>query len=479
MRIKTTIIALVLASVCPAATYYIDFLAGSDSNPGTSEAFPWKRHPYMCGWKGTYSHSIGDKFIFRGGVKWDNSCFGGPSGPGMRIPTGGTLGSSDYYGVNPRWYSGNSWTRPVFDGEYIASTLFSINASYVTIDNLELCHVSFPTATDGPALISSGSQTNLLIENCFIHGWQTTAPTDAAHGGVIFIHSGQPPFGTGNILNNCVVTNIDNSGSSKPCGVAVRAWQTITHCTIHDVSSAVLFTGDIHSSTIYNVSFPIGNVGFDRSYHENGIYLDNGGYASNIILCYDNLICNTGAGANTVYPNPHGQTQYIYNNVIFGVQSAQLAIEVDPYQYGSEGGGACYVYNNTIVNYSDASPAIHVVKRPGVQLNLLVLANNHVIYPHNGRLTDAIQGVNVGKLITTHNLVVSSSTAKSEGYALSNLYAPTNTSASTVAAGARITEGNLPSINRDILGIYRGMTWDIGAYVFKGATQKASSGSRE
>src|SRR5208283_2026043 len=53
-----------------SATYYIDYASGSDSNNGTSIAKPWKRCPGMKGFTGSYSHSAGDKFVFKGGVIW-------------------------------------------------------------------------------------------------------------------------------------------------------------------------------------------------------------------------------------------------------------------------------------------------------------------------------------------------------------------------------------------------------------------------
>src|SRR2546427_5305906 len=92
-----------------AATYYIDFSAGSDSNSGTSTSTSWKRHPYMQGFTGSYSHSSGDRFIFKGGVSWPNACFN------ITVNNGGATGNPDYYGVDTNYYSGASWSRPIWD----------------------------------------------------------------------------------------------------------------------------------------------------------------------------------------------------------------------------------------------------------------------------------------------------------------------------------------------------------------------------
>src|ERR1051325_4774711 len=77
-----------------AGTYYIDFASGSDSNSGNLTDAAWKRHPYMKGFSGSYSHSTGDRFIFKGGVTWGSSCFQ------MQIQASGTSGNPDYYGVD-------------------------------------------------------------------------------------------------------------------------------------------------------------------------------------------------------------------------------------------------------------------------------------------------------------------------------------------------------------------------------------------
>src|SRR5208282_105179 len=101
---------LLLPEAAMSATYYIDFAAGSDSNPGTSIAAPWKRAPGMHGFGGTYTHSAGDHFVFKGGVTGDNTI------APWNITNSGVSGNPDYYGVDPAWYEGGAWTQPIFDG---------------------------------------------------------------------------------------------------------------------------------------------------------------------------------------------------------------------------------------------------------------------------------------------------------------------------------------------------------------------------
>ena len=108
-----TALFLVFGTVSAAAqsarTFYIDWDSGSDSNSATARTAPWKRHPYMIGFTGSYSHVAGDRFIFKGGVSWPVSCFQ------MVIESGGTSAARDYYGVDKTWFTGAAWSRPKFD----------------------------------------------------------------------------------------------------------------------------------------------------------------------------------------------------------------------------------------------------------------------------------------------------------------------------------------------------------------------------
>ena len=95
------LVILFAAMPCRAATYYIDYASGADGNNGAAKATPLKHHPYMTGWTGSYSHSAGDRFIFKGGVTWPNACFP------LTVQAGGASGTPDYYGVDATWYTGS------------------------------------------------------------------------------------------------------------------------------------------------------------------------------------------------------------------------------------------------------------------------------------------------------------------------------------------------------------------------------------
>ena len=128
--------AIFLAINASGATYYIDWVSGLDSNNGTSINTPWKRHPFMRGWTGSYSHVAGDRYIFKGGVTWPGSCWR------MDITVGGSAAKYDYYGVTNNWFTGASWSRPIFDGTGSNFEAIMIRqVKYVFIESFAYCYI--------------------------------------------------------------------------------------------------------------------------------------------------------------------------------------------------------------------------------------------------------------------------------------------------------------------------------------------------
>jgi hypothetical protein len=444
------------ANIGSGATYYFDYASGSDTNNGNSKTTPWKRHPYMVGFEGSYAHVAGDRFIFKGGVTWPSSTL--PLDP----QAAGSGSINDYYGVDTNWYSGASFSRPILDGQYAVPEgigLWSVPGN-ITIDNLEIAHINC-TQNFGQGLIDGQDPSNVLIENCNLHGWTVTASTDDAHGGVIFSLSN--PAVLTDTVQNTEIENSENGASGKWSGVCLRAVGTIKGCKIHDNSSAVLFCADFNGNELYNIAYPY--AGFDPTYHFNGVYLDPVTLSATVGYIRNSFMHDISGGANMAYPNPHGYTIYVYNNVMYGEISAQQAIEIDPFGV-SGSGGACYCWNNTIVVPSDNNnyTAIHVVNRgSSTVLSTLVSQNNIVIGASGVSVTDGGSNT-VNNLTQSNNIVETSSQAQAQGYSLSHLYAPISSSVPTVGAGT-----NTPSkvFNTDISGHLRPQTgWDIGAYQY-------------
>jgi hypothetical protein len=142
-----------------AATYYIDFDTGNDTNAGT-QALPWKYAPGMIGWEGSATLSNNDTVILKGGVTWtpaahNTTCWTIPNATGLTIRGGQRLETP--------WGTG----YPVLD------SVDSTAANYVvyntrtglTFDGIKIINAGI--ATGGYGIGAVGAVSNLVIENCW------------------------------------------------------------------------------------------------------------------------------------------------------------------------------------------------------------------------------------------------------------------------------------------------------------------------
>jgi hypothetical protein len=441
-----------------SATYYIDFAAGSDANDGLTRSTPWKRHPYMKGSATRYSHASGDRFVFKGGVTWDSSCF-----PMVLAAGGSAQAGNDFYGTDATWFAGSAWSRPIWDGAYVVDMIVNVGSTqFVTLEQLEMRRVS-SSANWAFGIIAGGGSGNLLIKGCHLYGWRTSNARDDAHGGVIMAWN-SPAVDT-IVIDSTEIENAENA--PRYGGVCVRAVGTIRNGSrIHHSSSGVLFCLDFDGSHLYEIS----GLSFDPTYHANGVYLDPITLGKSEGFIRNSWFHDVGGGANMAYPNVRGGARvYVYNCVLYGKQSDQLAIEVEPYQYGSEGPGDCYIFNCTVVNYKASSPAVHVVSRGGQQrVRTLTIHNLHVI--GDGAVVSDASEATVSSFSSGNNVVQGTSTATAAGYTLANLYAPTSGAATSPTSDRGAPAANWPArdLPKDILGRARpqGAGWDVGAYEF-------------
>ena len=159
------------------------------------------------------------------------------------------------------------------------------SCSYVTIDNLELAHVT-SSGNYGYGLVSGGAPSFLTLSNMYLHGWRTSNSSDDAHGGVI-MGSYSPNVQTF-VIDNTEIENSENS--TRWNGVMVRMGGTIRNSYLHDNSSAVLFALDFDHNVMTNVCYP--QCGFDGSYHFNGVYLDAETLGKNVAYIRNSVFYN-------------------------------------------------------------------------------------------------------------------------------------------------------------------------------------------
>ncbi len=416
----------------------------------------------MRGFAGSYSHSAGDRFIFKGGVSWASSCFQ------MQIGAGGTSGNADYYGVDTNWFSGSQWSRPVFDGETNtlagAQRIIYIDGERnITIDNLDVRRllVNNSSPWNGGSIAIDGCQ-NIVISNCWVHHWYRSGLTsDSDVGGVIGNSAGTAAVG--NIIDSCI---IENSEGQTDFGTCVRQFNVVNNSILHDAPNLIgMGGGVVTSNTFYNCT-----PSFDPSMHENVMYIALWDGATTKITTaaqiHHNIVKYNAGGAEQCYLEPcfggNDGTIYFYDNLVFRPGAINRPVEVDPEQ-GTGPCGTVFVLNNTLVDEDQSDVLLIRItsNHSGVNnIKSLSVINNHYI-TDNPSPTDF---TGVSYLTNSNNLRMSLAMAASQGYMTNSGYRPSSMNSGTVDKGVSLAS----CFTSDILGIARpqGTNWDVGAYEF-------------
>lgn len=456
-RFLLSLSVLWIAVSADATEYFIDFVAGSDSNNGTAKATPWKRHPYMVGGPG-HTHQAGNRYIFKGGVTWPRECFQ------MRINMSGASGNSVYYGVDQTWFNGGAWSRPIFDfennniGSFGASGagVFIDNADHVIIDNIEMKRHRGVFNIGGAAvncctLLGFGCD-NLVIENCHIHDWSLpSAPglnQDPAGGaGGIAMDQGYGAV----TVSNCV---IHQSNVGYYSGCAIKMGGQILWNTVSNVPNGVIGGGGVFHNHFHHI-----RSATDVNAHENAILQQVPG-----TIAY-NLIHDTESGAEVYALNqgwvaPNRGTVVFYNNVAFNTVASPVSLFAD----GVASDLHFKLWNNSL----KANASGHCIRASfegAPTLGSIDARNNHLIsdgdaFCYNGSSADC--GF-VALVTDQNNLIQTHAQATAAGYTTANLLQPTSGSSSTVDNGQNLSSVGFMD-DRFLVTRPKGDQWDRGAY---------------
>lgn len=418
----TISLLLLLAADLPAATYYIDYVGGSDAAAGTSSGAAWKRCPGMTGFTGSYSHAAGDRFIFKGGVVWPASV------QPLIAANDGTSNSWDYYGVDKTWFAGNSWNRPIFDGGGLYRISLEIyERSYQIVDNLEFTNNGI---VEG--ILSVGLANHYTIQNCYFHGWNTNGFTND----VLICINGDfsNVYSDDNIITNCL---FDGSPNGTNAGKATyNIYGKVLNCTVRNMPNGIV----IGYGTVSGCQVGPTLASFSGA-HENGIETLAKGPVT--------------ISGNTVHDSPgnqviigEGDISYVYNNLLYN-PIACPAISVFNHFAGTN-----YLYNNTIV-CADGQGALYLSEQAENQTITVVARNNHFINGTPG--SDPYLAITADHNYTNATIA----DAATLGYTSSTSWQPVSPGSPTAGAGT-----NLSGIfMTDILGRQRSR-WDIGAYEY-------------
>ncbi len=484
------------AGCASATTYYISYSSGSNANSGTSEASPWKTHPFMqtssaCTGTGSapnYNHSAGDQFVFKQGDSWPNACFD------MAIQAGGAAGNPDVYTFDPSWGTAGGTTGNL--GQAVGTYQFTAggsvikgsdgwndfiydnNNNFITFNGMEMTGMTW-SGDGGTYGNVEGFQLqqsqNVIISNIYAHGWTHAGATDDAM--IWVVGNGNSPYNAGTRVTGSVFDGANSGGSGKAdSGAATFAIPLSDNNIIRNMSNGLLMNANavVHD----NLIGPI-NLSFDTTDHENCIEpidLVVGGTSTNYI--YNNVwhdcsavgILTQGAG-----PSNGIEIDYMWNNVAYvgNVSSPPIPFQFDSIST-SNGQSQIHAWNNTVFGGS-GTVCFRTIDRGNGNFGVLDLENNHCI-SDSGLVSLGPTG---NTYTNKNNVTMSSSTAASQGYSSSEAYAysPTASTNGTVGAGANLT--NLISTATATLAMdtpYSGVrltkarpatgAWDAGAYEF-------------
>jgi hypothetical protein len=437
-----------LASLGVTTCFYASS-SGSDTNSGTTEASPWLHFPGMSGCSNNCSitPTAGEGFIVEGGSVYH---FGKSSASpyisgGWNWSWTGTSSAMIYVGVDPAWYSGSSWARPIFTGDNPTSTstvgscayqvaggnnFISINPAYYNqFDNFELtglCWNNTPSGTNDFYVYSQGQNTSgvngFVISNMYIHGW-TVAPGWSG-GACAFCSWNGASAGTleYNIVDgsDSLDTTMDAFGQGR--GVYVVQYNVIRHV---GGSSAPNNCHIVHDNLFEYI-----NNSSDGSTHSDVFmcYGETSNGSSDPNLFYNNIFRYIGTeysvalSAETfwLFP-PSGQTDYVFNNVAHDIYSQSNYFNNS--QSGGPGGGAVSLYNNTMVNPYFGNNA-GVGTWTSVNNHWITTGSESTIFQNPSNVTSETKAV-----------YMTPTTAASQGYTSANDYSPTLGTNSTVGAG--------------------------------------------
>lgn len=445
-----------------AGTYYIS-TSGSDAAAGTSKATAWAHHPRMRGFTGNYVHAAGDHFVFKGGDTWAVACFP------WTITQGGISGTLDVYTVDVTWFTGGSFTRPIFDGgstvlgNGIAGSQVYVTASYVTFDNLEFANHRSDKGNPSygnMTIALYGQITTFTLTNCVVRDWSMAAPISSGDdnngtGGIQYFYGG------GAYLANSSVTHCtfyQHGVGTNYTGVAVRNIP-MDNTEIYDVCNAYLGGGSIHDNHIHDIKHwadPLTHCNAIEVFSPSTIY-------NNVIHGLEPL--GTVSPLNMIPDTSSPGLCLVYNNIFYDLATQS----VYPDHTGTPGGNQFKFYNNVIQH---DTICIRMTLRNNGVYGLLDARNNLFICPNTstpvGYNNPAAGYANVTSATVSDNITMTPAQAAAYGYAAPT-WAPLDATKPTVTASGV----NFSSVfTTDILGAVRpGVgVWQVGPYQFTAPT---------
>jgi parallel beta-helix repeat protein len=502
---------LIGSSFSWSATYYVDFLNGSNTNNGISTTSAWKNCPgdaSATGVPATVTLTAGDAIVFKGGVIYKGE---------TSVKWSGTASAPITYDGNSAgtWGSG----KALVDGENVRSYGFSAmtgTTSYVTIKSFEIQNIKYTGCPwQGGAAIKIDDASFVTIANCYLHDvgyWKNDGSIIPAGNGV---HMLRP--------KNCVITGCEITRTGL-AGIEVDGCVncTFSHNNIHDyITWGIDIGGDFNlctgndmcDDTIHDLyQYDAGYWGIPNDPnipHTDYIFIRQGGATSqhpvkNIVerdLFYNNQTFDEFGGTamlfisyadstivrNNVFINPHGYYAARFSWTSSGTKFYNNTIYAPTAVTGSNGvagvflesNGYTDIRNNIIVTYQSSIAYTAVIDETGLisDYNLYYNATSGQDFVRitPARYATFAQWQTYG--YDTHSLHVASVAAVKfanvAGYPTACQTMDLSIISSSPAVNAGVT---LPGFTCDKTLYERpqGGAWDIGAYECKTTTETMS-----
>jgi len=376
----------------PSNCFYIDFVGGADTNAGTTEGAPLKHTLGMVGCANNCSTlpgsgTTGTGIIFKGGITWDWTIFPWTTraGSGGTDSFNGCAGNGCYYyGVDKTWFTGGSWTRPIFSGgdwsnpgtnttcfyDTNGVSIPFINNSahkWVIIDSFEFTGMCNTTGTGGGLKPSYIENTNgsggdfLTIENNYFHRWTFPAsavPTKGDYSSAAVLSDAHAHW-TYNVVDGTdagptTTYTSGGQGTGSPgtgffSGEGVYSGQLyIDHNVFYNISQALdVALSSVHDNYFYNAS-ATSVTGTTHPHISN-----DGGCSGNLQITWYNNVIDTVYSGQGWQPLLGPCTYFMFNNIWTNTNVARLL------NWGPTT-STFYGFNNSMECGLDANPPSNV-----------------------------------------------------------------------------------------------------------------------
>ena len=278
-------------------TYYVDFASGNDGNSGTSTTAPWKHAPGDINATGAANITLhpGDTVVFKGGVVYQGTNTSQSGSRAVVAPNNSGSSGNPIALISGHVHS-SAWGtgRAVLDGRGPGTDaakfgVYVGSRNYITIEGLEIRNIGVPTVN--AAGIDYERGTNAIVRNCVIHNINWSGSYVRGYG--IENNDGANHLYEKNEVYNATDKLIETfgGGSATP--------------GTDDASNAVIRYNVLHNASVHCVVLSSDNARF-----------------------YDNVIwqCNDGTISNSPGPGfalkvDQGRNNTIFNNIAYNVNA--------------------------------------------------------------------------------------------------------------------------------------------------------------